>query len=378
MPSSKPKADTSKVTLVMVGPTGQGKSTLGNMLAGGGQGYQPFTTSDDFDSETIESAHSDFAYAAMDHRAIDTIGFLDTRMDATQNMDKFACFADRAPGGIDAFLFVLKKGRFTEQSLGQLSAFRAVAGDDALRHTILIFTHCGAESNESLQERCRSSTNQHLRAAMDFCHEVIGVDSLSQDRCEDDREGVLSTVREVIKANDGRKYDNAALTEARRRRDELEERIKGLSQERREAMQDKLDGLFHGRFTFEQVAKAVEDAIEREEKQRKEEEERVSLNALLAAAKSEAQAWKEVARGMLASQRGSNGIMGGCCGPPQPATYDNCEVRYDGDSFAYGGGGGGVSSRAGGPLGGGSGGGGGSSGGVGGGGVGLAPGARIS
>jgi len=370
MANPKPKADTNMVTLVMVGPTGQGKSTLGNMLAGGGMGYQPFTTSDDFDSETIESAHSDFTYAAANHRAIDTIGFLDTRMDASQNMDKFACFADRAPGGIDAFLFVLKKGRFTEQSFGQLSAFRAVAGDDALRHTILIFTHCGAESNDALQERCRSSTNQHLRAAMDFCHEVVGVDSVSQDRCEDDREGVFGAVREVVKANNGRKYDNAALSEARRRREQLEERIKSLSLERREAMQEKLDGLFHGRFTFDQVSKAVEDSIEREEKQRKEEAERISLNALLAAAQSEAAAWKEVARGMLASQRGQSGLMGlaGCCAPPQASTYDNCEVRYDCDSFAYGGGGGGVSRSGGPPRGGGGGGGG----------VGLAPGTRIS
>merc|ERR1719310_1138385 len=118
---------------------------------------------------TIEAAHADFAFDKVDHRAIDTIGFLDTRMDACQNMDKFSGFADRAPGGIDAFVFVLKKGRFTEQSLGQMSAFRAVAGDEALRHTILIFTHCGSETNEALAERCRSSTNQYLRKAVEWC-----------------------------------------------------------------------------------------------------------------------------------------------------------------------------------------------------------------
>merc|ERR1719262_1398207 len=132
-------------TLVMVGPTGQGKSTLGNMIAGGGQGYMPFKTSDDFDSETLDCAHADFTFNQLSHRAIDTIGFLDTRMTAAENMDKFACFADRAPGGIDAFMFVLKKGRFTEQSLGQLLAFRSVAGESAMGHTILLFTHCGAE-----------------------------------------------------------------------------------------------------------------------------------------------------------------------------------------------------------------------------------------
>lgn len=327
------KVSTNKCTIVMVGPTGQGKSTLGNLIAGGGAGYQPFTTSDDFDSETIEASHADFEVKGNPHRAIDTIGFLDTRMDATQNMDKFAGFADRAPGGIDAFVFVLKKGRFTEQSLGQMSAFRAVAGDEALRHTILIFTHCGSETNEALAERCHSSTNQHLRTAVECCQKVLGVDSLSPDRCEDDREAVLDAVQELVKQNNGHKYDNATLTDARRRRDDLEEMIKGLSQERREAMQDKLDGLFMGRFTFDHVSKAVEDAIEREERQRKEEEERISMQALLAAAKSEAAAWKEVARNVLMSRSGgSGGAMGlaGCCGPQQ-GSFDAGEVVYEGD-----------------------------------------------
>eukprot|EP00971_Amphidinium_carterae_P188307 3737999-Amphidinium_carterae.1 len=88
---------TNRATLVMVGPTGQGKSTLGNMLAGGGAAYAPFTTSDDFDSETLESAHADFAFDQQELRVIDTIGFLDTRMDANQNMDKFAGLESSSP-----------------------------------------------------------------------------------------------------------------------------------------------------------------------------------------------------------------------------------------------------------------------------------------
>mmetsp|Transcript_50066 Transcript_50066/g.132324 ORF Transcript_50066/g.132324 Transcript_50066/m.132324 type:complete len:368 (-) Transcript_50066:137-1240(-) len=336
--SKKSDSDGKKVTIVMVGPTGQGKSTLGNMVAGGGVAYAPFTTSDDFDSETLEAAHADFTWDFQPFRAVDTIGFLDTRMGVAQNMDKFAGFADRAPGGIDVFLFVLKKGRFTEQSLGQIAAFRAVAGDEALKHCVLIFTHCGAEANESLQERCSSTANPHLRAAMDCCTFVVGVDSLAPDR-EGDRATVLEAIKGTIRANNGQKYDNAALTEARRHREELKERIiRYLSQERREAMEERLEGLFHGRSTYEQVAKAVEDAIEREERQRKEEDERISLQALLAAAKSEAQAWKEVAKNVLMAQRGSQGggLLGGCCAPPAPASYDACEVRYGDDGMNYG------------------------------------------
>lgn len=349
MPSTKGKGmdDIQKITLVMVGPTGQGKSTLGNMVAGGGEGYAPFTTSDDFDSETLESAHADFEWNFNRFRTIDTIGFLDTRMDASQNMDKFAGFADRAPGGIDVFLFVLKKGRFTEQSMGQIHAFRAVAGDDAMKHCILVFTHCGSETNESLRERVQSTTNQYLKEAVEMCADFLGVDSLATDR--DDRQNLLEAVMSTIKSNGGRKYDNRALGEARRRREVLLDKIRTLDQERREAMEDKINGLFHGRVNFDQVEKAVDEAIERAEAQRRAEEERISLQALLAAAQSEAQAWKEVARSVLGSQNSGGGMLGlsGCCGPPAGGPmFDSNEIRVDTNAPVVGAGGGGGAATA--------------------------------
>jgi len=210
-----------------------------------------------------------------------------------------------------------------------------------------MFTHSGKESNQELADRCHSSTNQHLRTAVECCQDVLGCDSISPDRCEDDRVAVLESVQNLVKLNNGKKYDNTTLLEARKRREELGRSIECLSQERREAMQDKLDGLYMGRFTFDQVSAAIDQAIEYEERQKKEEAERISMKALLEAAKSEAAAWKEVAKNVLMSRSGAaGGALGlaGCCAPQQ-GSFDAGEVIVDGDP------GGGVGMGAGMPAG---------------------------
>jgi len=190
---------------------------------------------------------------------------------------------------------------------------------------------------------------------VECCQEVLGVDSLSPDRCEDDRTTVLESVQNLVKLNNGQKYDNTTLTEARRRREELADSIRNLSIERREAMQDKLDGLFMGRFTFDQVSQAIEQAIEYEARQKKDEEERISMKALLEAAKSEAAAWKEVARNVLQSRAGAAGNalgLAACCAPQQ-GSFDSGEIRYDPDSGEHGAG---IGMAVGAPMGGGGGG----------------------
>ena len=78
-------------------------------------------------------------------------GISDAACGHSAKMDKFAGFSDRAPAGIDAFIFVLKMGRFTDLDLAQLSAFRAVAGEGASSHAILIFTHCGTLGSDAFR-----------------------------------------------------------------------------------------------------------------------------------------------------------------------------------------------------------------------------------
>merc|ERR1711941_246723 len=126
--------------------------------------------------------------------------------------DKFTAFADLAPEGVDAFIFVFKNGRFTEASYQQISAFKEVAGHEAFKHTILVFTQCGSTTNAELQNRIERSDNEHLQKAAQLIPRILGVDSLSPDRCERDRNALLDSVQQLLKSNHGMKYDNSTLT----------------------------------------------------------------------------------------------------------------------------------------------------------------------
>merc|ERR1719253_906573 len=118
-----------RVTVVLIGPPGDGKSTLGNLLVrgqdSGGYMSTPFRASEDFNSVGAEVAHADFQYEGVDHRMIDTTGLFEG---ATNAADRLASCAGLSPNGVDAFVFVIRKGRFTEEYFDQLRCFEEAAG----------------------------------------------------------------------------------------------------------------------------------------------------------------------------------------------------------------------------------------------------------
>ena len=140
-----------RVTLVLVGPPGEGKSTLGNLLASGVGSAQdgvlvPFVVVDSFESAGADLVHADFSFDGVNHRVVDTTGLLDGLPSAA---DRLATIASCAPGGIDAFVFVVRKGRFTDDIFDQLSAFEDAAGEGHCASVVLsvilsMIRTCGA------------------------------------------------------------------------------------------------------------------------------------------------------------------------------------------------------------------------------------------
>ena len=200
-------------TVVLVGVTGDGKSSTGNTLCGS----EAFKVSGGLKSETQELSHADYLCGATFWRVIDTIGLQDTGLRQKEVLDRFSCFSEQAAEGIDVFLFVVKWGRFKPEHDEALAAFAMNCGESALRHTMLVFTHCHLEQEILAMEL--------LNAPVSLCHWLkrlggyVGI----ENGCKEARPRLQGSLQQLVRALEGQRYSNEALEAARERLKALEE-----------------------------------------------------------------------------------------------------------------------------------------------------------
>lgn len=199
-------------TVVLVGVTGDGKSSTGNTLCGA----SVFDVCGGFQSVTRDCAHADFMRDGRFWRVVDTVGLHDTDLSKTEVLERFVSFADRTPEGIDVFLFVLRWGRFKPEHVAALVSFAANCGESALQHTILVFTHC-QESPDALMTGLVEAAPESLRHWVSRTQGVVGIDNYAHDDDGSARRTLMATMEDLLAANEGLRYSNEALAEARRR-----------------------------------------------------------------------------------------------------------------------------------------------------------------
>lgn len=173
---------------------------------------------------------------------VDTPGLFDTNFTHEEVLKRIeTCITLSAPGP-HVFLVVLRLGRFTKEEKDTMQMIQSTFGEEALRHSLVLFTHGDKLKKQSIESFISKSAE--LEELIQVCHGRYHVFN-NQVNDQEQTHQLLEKLMRMYVENEGKHYTEKQLKKAKKaskkEKQRLSKELKQAEKQRKNALRAQVE-----------------------------------------------------------------------------------------------------------------------------------------